>query len=87
MAESELSIPYRSRIGNAGLVVTGTLVPVWAIMSPLVAIGYLGFLIKLALFGGAEAPADLLVPFVLSLVVTSLGLIALIKVTDYLFDV
>lgn len=82
MAESELSIPYRSRIGNAGLVVTGTLVPVWAIMSPLVAIGYLGFLIKLALFGGAEAPADLLVPFVLSLVVTSLGLIALINFAE-----
>lgn len=85
MAESELSIPYRSRIGNAGLVITGTLVPVWGIMAPLVGIGCLGMLIKLALLGGAsssDSPAGLLMTFAFCLVASSLGIFSLINFAD-----
>lgn len=82
VAESELSIPYRSRIGNAGLVITGTLVPVWGIMCPLVGIACLGLLIKLALMGGADSPATLLLAFALCLVISAIGIVSLINFAE-----
>jgi serine/threonine-protein kinase len=82
VAESELSIPYRSRIGNAGLVITGTLVPVWGIMAPLIGIACLGLLIKLALMGGADSPATLLLAFAFCLVISSVGIVSLINFAE-----
>lgn len=77
MAESELSIPYRSRVGAAGLFVTGALVPVWGIIAPLVGIGCIFMMIKLALLGGDESTATVLMTFLFSLVIAALGITAI----------